>query len=411
MKRSPIQFFRASYGHIHHENWDALFKEKKLKNLFYHPTIIAAARLVGSKYQPNSVIAGYNGEELVLLQPVKTKNQGFGKIVEILMMPRADNIEPLVQHEQREETLRAFADYIKMEVKPDLLIARSVSEEFYLLLSECFSDHDIKNDGTRQGAFLELPATMDEFLGSFKSNFRNQIKRKVKKGLETNLTHRVVHVDNLPEGYDLRQALDKLTELHSMRFDSINRDSFFTKPAFQKFHQQLCENHNEQPYRLIFTELLHEGEVVGSMYGIRSEHLYVFLMIGFDPKFADYSPGNLLIYYTIEDLIKHKVNLFDFKCGEELYKKRWSKNYYTKYDVAISFTLKGEILYRLHHSNRLLHKLREKAGRSYRKVRSAFTALFFAISSSFWLLKARILIHELITEFEGCEFYMTGIAS
>ncbi len=409
MKRSPIQFYRASYGKIHHENWDALFKEKKLKNLFYHPSIIAAAKPVGSKYQPNSIIAGYDGEEIVLLQPVKTTNQGFGKVVEILMMPRADNIEPLVQHDQREETLRAFTEYLKKEVRPDLLIARSVSEEFYLLLSECFSDYNIMVDGTRKGAFLDLPATMDDFLGSYKSNFRNQIKRKVKKGLEANLTHRTIDVDNLPEGYNLHQALDKLTELHSMRFDSMNRDSFFTKPAFQKFHQQLCENQEGQPYRLTFTELLHEGEVIGSMYGIRSEQLYIFLMIGFDPNFADLSPGNLLIYYTIEDLINNKVEIFDFKCGQESYKKRWSKSFYTKYDMAISFTLRGDILYRLHHSNRFLRKIREKAGRSYRKVRTAFTTLFLALSSTFWLSRIRLFFNGLGIEFESCEFYLINL--
>lgn len=410
MNCSPIQFYRASYGQIDHENWDALFKEKNTKNLFYHPSIIAAAKPVGSKYQPNSFIAGYDGEELVLLQPIKTQNQGLGKVVEILMMPRADNIEPLVRHEKREKAVRALADYLQKEVKPDLLIARSLSEEFYTLLRESFSVHKIKIDGTREGAFLNLPHTMDEFLGHYKSNFRNQIKRKVKKGLEANLTHRIIDINNLPEGYDLRMALEKLTELHGLRFDSMNRDSFFTKPAFQKFHQQLCENQEGQPYLLTFTEILHEGEVIGSMYGIRSAQLYIFLMIGFDPKFADYSPGNLLIYHTIENLINNKVEIFDFKCGQESYKKRWSKNYYTKYDLAISFTLRGEILYRLHHSSRLLNKLRVKAERSYYKVRSAFTTLFVALSSIFWLSKLRLLVHEVVSEFEGCEFYLSGTA-
>jgi hypothetical protein len=45
--------------------------------------------------------------------------------------------------------------------------------------------------------------------------------------------------------------------------------------------------------------------------------------IGFDPGYADYSPGTYMLFRILEDLSSHGVEAFDFGWGPEEYKKRF----------------------------------------------------------------------------------------
>lgn len=116
MKCSPVYFHILPYAQAqqtYHEKWNLLCQKSKSRNLFYHPVIIEAAKPVGTKYQPDSVIAGYKNDELILIQPIKNKKHRFGNVIEILMMPRADGIEPIILEEEEQKTLVAFVTICK----------------------------------------------------------------------------------------------------------------------------------------------------------------------------------------------------------------------------------------------------------------------------------------------------------
>jgi CelD/BcsL family acetyltransferase involved in cellulose biosynthesis len=345
------------------ENWNALFNESRSENLFYHHAFVEATKTAWKDVFPDVVILGRSGERLALIQPLKIYRSPLGKTVEILRMPTADGIAPLVVSARREEAIAELLQFIHTSLRPDLLIARSVTEAFANSIRLHFASAPVKELGSAIGYYLDLPASLEEFWASYKSNFRNQLKRKIKNGENAGLVFRHVDADNLPPGYDLQQALANLTRLHKMRFDDMNRPSFFLMPEFQAFHSSLCERLKDRSCAAAFTEVLLEGEVVASIYGIRTQPVYIYIMIGFDPAISSLSPGNLAIYKTIERLIEQKVEKFDFKCGEDPYKERWTKSFYTKFSICIPFNLRGRVLYKLLLAQAFLNKLSRAPGK------------------------------------------------
>ena len=343
--RQPVSFSVLPFEDIEKERWDSLFRRSATANLFYDHTLISAAMAAWPECRPDGVIAGQDRDgELVFLQPYRERTSSLGKTIEFLRIPSSDRLEPLTANENRESILGEFADFVIESLSPDLVIAKSLSEEFHAFLCKRFSTDSIRLDSSGSGVTISLPSTTEEFLSRYKSGFRNQIKRKIRKGANAGLTFRLVDSTKCLDEYDLGQALRNHTRLHEMRFKSISRDSFFVKPDFQKFHQSLCDKCQDPAFSLMFVEALHEGKIVGSMYGMRTPSIYIYLMIGFDPDFAPLSIGNLMIFHAIENLIAEHVEEFDFKVGNEAYKRRWAKSEYTKRNISIRFSLRGRML-------------------------------------------------------------------
>jgi CelD/BcsL family acetyltransferase involved in cellulose biosynthesis len=70
---------------------------------------------------------------------------------------------------------------------------------------------------------------------------------------------------------------------------------------------------------------------IGFLYGKVVYHWKV----GFDPDYAGYAPGKLLIKYLIQDCIHNGVKVLDFMRGEEEYKKSWKPEARTNYNVFV----------------------------------------------------------------------------
>lgn len=358
MNATPIVFRLTEFDVLPKDEWEALFLASRTGNLFYHRAFLQAARSAWPAQQPQGLIAGYAGNRLVLLQPYRLTDSPLGRTVEILRVPTADGIEPLVDSSLHgTDMLPALFDFIRDRLKPDLLLGYSLAPAFHAALSNHFPAHTVRQGEQQKGYFLDLPGSTDEFWALYKSNFRSQLRKKIKSAQSAGIEFRTVEAGQLPAGYSMRQAIETHTRLHKMRFDSMNRPSFFVQPDFQVFHTQLCTHPAEASCVMSFTEALYEGQVVGSLYGARAPHAYIYLMIGFDPQFARFSLGNLLIYYTIEHLIRLQVGKFDFKCGTETYKERWTESVYQKHNVYVVFNTRGQVLYLQEYSTRLLKKI------------------------------------------------------
>lgn len=363
MNASPIIFQLATFGQIQPDDWNALFLKSSTVNLFYHRAFIQALQAAWPEKQPDGIIAGYRDNQLVLIQPYKIVDGILGRVVEILRIPTADCIEPLVVENDRQEILRAFFKFLRETLEPDMLLAHSLTRAFHSALNEYFSGFILQQGERQKGYAMALPGSTDEFWALYKSNFRSQLKKKIKNGRDAGLVCRIVEATQLPPGYEMRQAIENHTRLHKMRFDSMKRASFFVQPDFQVFHKHLCTHPDGDSCVLSFTEVLFEGEVIGSLYGVRAPHAYIYLMIGFDPAFASLSLGNLMIYYTIENLIDRHVKNFDFKCGEEPYKQRWATGFYEKFNVYVLFNTRGRLLYFNLFAAQMLKKLQRAPGK------------------------------------------------
>ena len=92
-----------SFEDIEKSHWDSVFRRSETKNLFYDHTLIKAAMATWADCRPDGVVKGHDrNDQLVFLQPFREKTSLLGKTVEVLRIPTADSIEPLIAAENRE---------------------------------------------------------------------------------------------------------------------------------------------------------------------------------------------------------------------------------------------------------------------------------------------------------------------
>ncbi|MFT3781106.1 MAG: GNAT family N-acetyltransferase [Nibricoccus sp.] len=121
----------------------------------------------------------------------------------------------------------------------------------------------------------------------------------------------------------LVQDIHTLFRLHEVRRQQVGgRQSAFTDSRVRAFHLDAAENALRDGTLCLYSLVL--GDVaIASYYGfIRGSRAYYYLG-GFDPAWAKYGPGNLIVDYARSEALQHGASTFDFLRGQEAYKYRW----------------------------------------------------------------------------------------
>jgi CelD/BcsL family acetyltransferase involved in cellulose biosynthesis len=86
------------------------------------------------------------------------------------------------------------------------------------------------------------------------------------------------------------------------------------------------------------------GETLAALLGFFRRDYFVFFMFAYDPKWAAYSPGRLVMAKTIEWCYEHQIRTFDMLVGREDYKALWSNSELPVGDYFIPLTVEGRII-------------------------------------------------------------------
>ncbi|MEE2785393.1 MAG: GNAT family N-acetyltransferase [Pseudomonadota bacterium] len=342
--KADLYFQCVAVDKVDSIEWETLANDSNSPSNFYHRQFVLSAIKTWRELERLELIVAYEGSRLVFLQPVHLINSVLGLTLEFLEIPTADRIEPLVASSDKAKILAAYRTFLTDSLAPDFISGRSLTMEFADLLAHWFQDASLKSQAVGTGWILSLPQSMENFFDNYSSNFRYQMRHRLRKAEAAGIEFRITRASESEQGELLDAALNKLRDLHGLRFASLGRSSFFLQPDYRAFHDDLVRNSRKAGLRISFTEALHHGRVVGSLYGTRFNDSFTFLMIGFDPDFSNFSPGHLLIYHTIVDLVSRSVDTFDFKCGEESYKQRWSDQQYDKVNLTIALSWSGRML-------------------------------------------------------------------
>jgi len=204
-----------------------------------------------------------------------------------------------------------------------LKIARSV-----------FDDKQFEIGNKRKGTEIRLPESVEAYWAEMKSSHRSLLRRKMRKAEKAGLTFHVFEVDSHSGDCSHLDAIERLTELHRKRFDSLGQESFFVQDDIQSFHRNIrCGR--EDSVSGVFVECRKESDVVGSAYGLASRDDFVFFMTGFDPREENYSIGFLMIYQLVIHSINMGIGRFDLKVGAERYKEWWANQTYFVQDFCV----------------------------------------------------------------------------
>jgi hypothetical protein len=172
-------------------------------------------------------------------------------------------------------------------------------------------------EGLTDSHFISLPDSFDEYLAKFKSKTRNTLRRNVRRLREHGKTElvRVEHEQGVETFLDVAARLSSQSRqcrARGWRFENT--------PAECQKLLQLARAGVLRSYYLRCGD-----EVCAYVNGFQYHDIYYYNRIGFDERFAQFSPGTVLLYLLLEDLFQHRrpscVNLYP---GEWSYKEMFA---------------------------------------------------------------------------------------
>jgi len=173
----------------------------------------------------------------------------------------------------------------------------------------------------------------DAYLATRSSNFRQQVRRFGRRAARE-ATMRLRRTESAEQ---LEADMGTFFDLHDRRFTERGGSSLSAERA-RGFHLDFARSALERGWlRLWFLEL--DGRPAAAWYGWRLGERYSYYNSGFDPAFAELSPGLVLISAVIQSAFEEGAAVFDFLLGEESYKYRFAERERTVSDVTLARAL------------------------------------------------------------------------
>jgi CelD/BcsL family acetyltransferase involved in cellulose biosynthesis len=164
---------------------------------------------------------------------------------------------------------------------------------------------------------LRLPESLDQFSESQSRNYRKKIG-EYQRRCERDLAIRFRMSASLE---DIRRDMAALVELHHRRWQGATRA--FRTPEYRRFHAQLAECLFVKGHtRLLVLE--RGSQPIAALYCFSYDGRYSYYQGGWDPAYARYRPGLVMMHRAIQLAITEKAQVFDFLRGSEAYKDRWA---------------------------------------------------------------------------------------
>jgi len=162
---------------------------------------------------------------------------------------------------------------------------------------------------------IALPPSWEEYLATLSRKERHETRRKIRRiGREAQ-----VEWYSVLGGEELEQAIEDFIALHQA--STVEKDAFMDR-RMQSFFRSLGQAFASRGWlRLEFLEV--NGERVASLFNFDYGGRIMVYNSGYDPeRYARFSPGIVLLAYSIREAISLGRENFDFLRGGEGYKYR-----------------------------------------------------------------------------------------
>lgn len=165
---------------------------------------------------------------------------------------------------------------------------------------------------------LSLPDSWDTLLKARKKKTRDKLKYYAKRAAARG----GLSFECNDQPGTVGDAFESHLMLHRKRWAMRGLPGVFYSHRIRSFHRDLAGQLARHGMCRLYTMRVGDRPAA-SLYGFHFHRTYYLYSIGYDPAFADVSPGFLLVAHAIEDGIGRGFREFDFLRGEESYKYRW----------------------------------------------------------------------------------------
>ena len=300
--------------------WNRLLAGARTNTIFQTPEWVSSWWKTYGKGSLLCVLILKEGDEIRAIAPLMLRDNKLFRRIGFIGGHRADYADFIV-HKDRPEDYQAFLSHLVFGLRNcDEVMLENVPETSPLLhaLDEYSPRFIIKKHVIDVCPYLTLDEQTEEILRNIER--RQSLKRKIKK-LSGNGTLRFRHYSDQEE---MEKALVPLLEAYLQRFDHANLRKRL--PLEVAFHLELLRRMG--PKQMIqFAVLEQEDRPIARHFGFSYNGVYLWVKPAFDPRYAEHSPGVVMLYHLIEHAWKNGYREFDFLRGKELFKTNITEHF------------------------------------------------------------------------------------
>ncbi len=169
--------------------------------------------------------------------------------------------------------------------------------------------------------YLEIEGDWESYQGNLKGTFRRDLARRLRRFHEEGrvsfeILDGTARLDELlAEGFDVEASSWKGPRGTAVAVGARTRLFYCDVARWAA---------NEGWLRLAFLRL--DGRAIAFHYGLEERGVYYALKGGYDPCFSKFSPGSLLINFTLAHAFSTGLRRYEFLGGDEPYKLAWTRS-------------------------------------------------------------------------------------
>jgi CelD/BcsL family acetyltransferase involved in cellulose biosynthesis len=265
----------------------------------------------------------YNDNSPIALFPFYLKRFFGARILYLIGGKQSDYLTPLFSNNYFEQNLNIEStwnylneivvqyDYLCLDKVPFSL---SLNQLNPIVKLDNFSDSNISYSAI-------LPQTFDEYNLSLRAKLRSDILRQVRRLEEFGELSYCHQIDE----FDFEKYLNILYEFKSMQYKRTGVIDAFAQKKVREFYIAFFQNKNSSFVPVLSVLRLNE-EVIAIHLGVQFSGRFYYLLPAYNFDFQVYSPGKILLYRLIQEVINSRNVIFDFTVGGEEYKREWCNN-------------------------------------------------------------------------------------
>jgi hypothetical protein len=247
----------------------------------------------------------------------------------------------LARTSDQEELYRAFLNFLLGQSEQwDILRITSVdpiSIENNLLMA---AGGRIRIGAQITSPYIPLPSTWETYLKSVSRNLRHNIKSPSLK-LESDYPD-TVDFACVTDPQELKSAMEKLVELIRNRCHAKRLSTDWDDPTFTSFHQTIAYLALNHGWLRLYT-LTVKDRVIALLYCFRFKDCVYAYNAGYEIDWSGYSPGCLLIAYSIQTAIREAASELDLGRGDSEYKFAWTDHVRIENEIQFSSNWRGDL--------------------------------------------------------------------
>lgn len=161
---------------------------------------------------------------------------------------------------------------------------------------------------------------------------------------------------------EIQPRLDNLFDQHVRRWEGTKSPSQFNKLIHREFYKRLIKNFDNKNW-LRFTEIRLNEQLIAVHFGAHYAGSFIWYKPSYEPEYAEFSPGEVLLKRLIEFAMSEGAQVFDFTVGDEAFKHRFATQIREIKDIHVTQSFWRALMLRVYlFTKKILRGILSSAG-------------------------------------------------